>query len=208
MLIIESGRFLLESSNGQFLSPRVGHYDIAFACVSHLLQMLDFARGNELQPKLFVKVGLGIYGLQRYALEHWITHVLEFMAHDEEFKSKDSPLMAQATRLAQEHDRIPRRSILTSKEEFAVEISNFLSLRLERLRGFPEVFELVRKILSFRDYLDSREAAGDFGTCIAHSDTIWKRLTLSLSSQMTPSSPRIQPCFHLWTKNIKLLFDP
>lgn len=48
------GSFLAESKNGPHLCPSIGHEHIAFACVSHLIQLMEFVQPEVERDKKMV----------------------------------------------------------------------------------------------------------------------------------------------------------
>ncbi|KAH6871240.1 hypothetical protein B0T10DRAFT_568420 [Thelonectria olida] len=68
---------LLSIVSGPFISSLTAHQDIAFACISQLIQVLDHVHSDIPRSDLTTRTALGIFGLQSYANEHWIQHFLQ-----------------------------------------------------------------------------------------------------------------------------------
>lgn len=147
--------FLLESINGPLLSPHTGHQHIAFACESHLIQVLQLIDPELLHEKKTETVGLGCLGLQRYASQNWISHVLKFLAQaaDEEL-NPEVPVIARLLQLTASHQAL----LLKVKPQMQTyDQSSASNLALEKLNGFPETRNLIRRVLAFQESFSARQ---------------------------------------------------
>lgn len=154
-LILRS--FLAKSTNGPLLSPCIGHEHIAFACVSHLIQILGFVQPEIEREKKIEAVGLGCLGLQRYASRHWISHILNYLNEvDHPEFSSGVPLIAQLLHLTTAHDillQTVRPRIYEDDQVMAP------TPELQKLKTFPEICDLITRVLSFQDSFSAKQLA-------------------------------------------------
>ena len=147
--------FLIKSQNGPLFCSRIAHEHIAFACVSHLIQILQFVQPELDTEKRVEAVGLGCLGLQRYANENWISHILNYLTEvpHAELRS-DVPLLRQLLQLASKHDVLLQtlgRHIESDNQVTA------LNSALQKLQSFPEICALISHVFSFQDTFSARQ---------------------------------------------------
>jgi len=158
----------LSGARELFLSAPVkplAHCSIAFACVSHLVRMLDYASGTGTSAELTESTGLGIFGLQGYANEYWIEHLLHVMdegvadGDDESLVRARESLFKQTKRLCVKHAQAASSDEASSQLDISTTIhqSGRLDSRLHRLEAIPELHQLVSRVLSSRMELESQQ---------------------------------------------------
>lgn len=140
------------------MSAQIAHEHIAFACVSHLLQILEFAHPEFQKDKMTEIVGLGCFGLQRYASEHWTSHILKYiqLAHTE--LNSDSPLVTQLIRLSARHDALSTTITLPVNENAHSLASNLTNdTWLQKLGAFPRVCDLISRTHTFQKMFSDQQ---------------------------------------------------
>lgn len=152
-------RFLLRSQRWPFVSSSVSHHDIAFACVSQLTQTLEFASNEMPSNTLMETVGLGLLGLQGYALEYWISHVFHFLEATAEPLDLRGPLMTQLLQFATKHANMAKT--LSKCPSTPSESTSNLSLERipSKLKAAPELHTFICQVLDFRHEFDAKQAS-------------------------------------------------
>lgn len=154
-LILRS--FLAESSSGPRLCSSIGHEHITFACVAHLIQLLDFVQPEVEPEKKMVAVGLGCLGLQRYASQHWISHLLNYLNEVAVPElSSEVPLIRQLLQLTKTHNTILKTVRPRIDEDDQCVAPN---PALQKLKTFPETCDLVSRVISFQDSFSAKQLA-------------------------------------------------
>lgn len=147
--------FLAKSKNGPLLSPRIGHEHIAFACVSHLIHILEFVQPEVKRQKKIEAVGLGCLGLQRYASQHWVSHILNYLNEtDHPEISSDVPLIAQLLQLTTAHNILLKTVGPRIDDDDQVMAP---TPALQKLDPFPETYDLLTRVLSFQDSFSAKQ---------------------------------------------------
>lgn len=157
-------RYLLSIPSGPFLSSATAHQDIAFACISQLMQVLDYVDGDIPRPDLMARTGLGIFGLQNYANEHWIHHFLHIFEDSASFSSvTPNSVVRQVFRLYAKHSRLMQCHGTTPSVQFQDDPSAWLDLGLDRLDSLPEIQQLICQVLNFRKSLEDQQTKNGLG---------------------------------------------
>lgn len=103
-------------------------------------------------------VGLGCFGLQRYAAEHWTSHILKYiqLAHTE--LNSDSPLVTQLIRLSARHDALSTTITLPVNENAQGLASNLTNdTWLQNLGAFPRVCDLISRVHTFQKVFSDQQ---------------------------------------------------
>lgn len=157
-------RYLLSAPTGPFISSLTAHEEIAFACISHLIQVLDYVHGDITCPDLMIRTGLGIFGLQRYANEHWIQHFLQLFGDSASSSSAtQSSVGRQAARLYAKHSQLMQCHGTEPAVHSQDDPSIGLELRLDRLDSMPQIQQLVCDVLNFRKTLEDQQTTNGLG---------------------------------------------
>lgn len=155
----KSPRFLLDSQRWPFVSSSSSHHDIAFACVSQVMQTLDFASNDPPSSALMERVGLGLLGLQEYAHEYWSLHVLRYFEANNGPVDQQSPLLAQLSRFVAKHTDLLARDQLRTLPAPSDSISSPIQDKIpEKLQVVPELRSLVFHVLEFRRIFDAKQS--------------------------------------------------
>ncbi|RFN46906.1 nacht domain-containing protein [Fusarium flagelliforme] len=134
-------QYLLSRPSGPLISSSVAHRDIAFACISQLIQVLDYAHRDKSSPELMIRTGLGLLGLQSYANEYWIEHFLQGL--------EDQSSAITETSVC--YDTI---SPINSPQD--PDISS--NLPLDKLDPVPGIQRLIRQVHNFRKTLEDQQS--------------------------------------------------
>lgn len=119
--------------------------------MSHLIQTLEFAQSDFQKEEMTEAVGLGCLGLQQYASEHWISHVLNFTELSDAEPSAEVPLIKQLLRLAARHDTLSNTfTPVTNDNTEALASCSATDTGLQHLSAFPTVFDLIGRVQSFQ----------------------------------------------------------
>lgn len=152
-------RFLLRSQRWPFVSCSVSHHDIAFACVSQLTETLDFASNEMPSTTLMERVGLGLLGLQGYALEYWISHVFHYVEATDEPLDLSGALMKQLLRFVTKHAFVARTQPKPSPA-LSDPATNLITERIPpKLKAVPELHNFICEILNFRHNFDTKQVS-------------------------------------------------
>lgn len=163
----DNSRFLLRSQRWPFVSFSRSHHDIAFACVSQVMQTLDLASNDMPSSALTERVGLGLLGLQEYAHEYWPIHVLRYFDAIDEPVDQRSPLLTQLSRFAAKHkDLLARIQPNTLPGPSDSTKSPNQDKIPEKLQVLPELCMLICQILDFRHDFDAKQASEGPGKSI------------------------------------------
>ncbi len=140
-------RFLLDPMSGPFTTSLSAHRSIAYACISHLIQALDFvAMPAEVMT---TRVGLGICGIHTYATEYWIEHFLDSVAKDSIHLPSDT-LVRQVQRLALKHSELSRHDVRASLNHVDSGFAKSVDSRLQLVDSLIPVQALMAILLAFR----------------------------------------------------------
>lgn len=100
-------------------------------------------------------VGLGCLGLQRYASENWISHILNYLTEVAQAElNSEVPLIRQLLQLTENHDVLWREGRPRIDGEGPVKAS---PEPLQKLKAFPGIYDLVSRVLSFEDSFSARQ---------------------------------------------------
>lgn len=150
--------FLLDSRSGPSISAQIAHEHIALACVSHMLQILEFAKPDFQNEKMTEAVGLGCLGLQRYSSEHWTSHILNYTKLADTELNPESPLIRQTIRLSERHEILSRTITLCVNENAQVLASPSTNdTWLQRLAPFPGVCDLIFRVQTFQKVFSAQQ---------------------------------------------------
>lgn len=154
----------MSNASGPFILSLTAHQDIAFACISHLIQALDYVDNDIPRPDLEIRTGLGIFGLQAYANEHWIHHLLEMFKDGIPLPSRTRDSVSRrALQLCAKHSQLKQSHNTTPSAHFQEGPSIDLDLRLSRLDPMPEIQHLIRQVLYFRKRLEDQQSKNGLG---------------------------------------------
>jgi hypothetical protein len=141
------------------MSCSTSHHDIAFACVSQLIQTLDFANSDIPSATLTETVGLGLLGLQEYALEYWISHVFHYVEATDGLLDLRSPLLTQLLRFAAKHTDVAMAQPNTTPG-LSESTGNLLEgIIPSKLKAVPEIHNFIFQVLNFRHKFDAKQAS-------------------------------------------------
>lgn len=105
------------------------------------------------------KVGLGLFGLQEYANEYWIFHVLHYVEAKGGPLDRRSPLLTQLLRFATKHADIAKARTHTPSGLSASARNPIQDSISEKLQIAPEIHNLICQVLSFQQELDAKQAS-------------------------------------------------
>lgn len=132
--------------------------------MSQLTQTLDFASDDAPSAALKERVGLGLLGLQEYAHEYWISHVLHYAEAKGGPLDQQSPLLTQLSKLAVKHTNLIAQIQLDTLPGISESIDNPIQNNIsEKLQVVPELHSLMRQVLDFRHKFDVKQASEDPG---------------------------------------------
>lgn len=96
-------------------------------------------------------VGLGCLGLQRYASQHWTSHVLKFTELSHAEPSAEVPLIKQLVQLTARHDILSRTLPPVTNESAETLVSYpATDTGFRHLVAFPGVCDLIGRVQSFQ----------------------------------------------------------
>jgi hypothetical protein len=167
-------RYLRSELSGPFISSFTANEDIAFACISHLIQVLDYVDDDISPEDLMTQTGLGLFGLQSYANENWIHHLLQIFEYDAPSSSiAQGAVVMQALRLCAKHNRLLRSRGIEPPIYLQEASSIDLKPCLNKLESTPEIQLLIRQVLSFRSLLEDQQAKNGLGKyLLQHSNPL------------------------------------
>lgn len=160
LVFLNSYSFLLGSRSEPSVSARIAHEHIAFACISHLIQILQFAPPDFQKQARLEAVGLGCLRLQRYASENWTFHVRKYTEIAGTELSLEAPLIRQLLRLTERHSFLSRALVRTHVQESvqasaATRVTDTWLQRLEALD--PEMQNLISRVHCFQEWLAAEQ---------------------------------------------------
>lgn len=150
--------FLLGSRSGPSISAHIAHEHIAFACVSQLIQILEFAQSESREDEIMEAVGLGCLGLQRYASENWTFHIQKYTELSHTELNPEVPLMRQLLRLATRHNELSgilKPHVTENAQDLASTLVT--DTWLQGLGAFPGVCDLFGRIHCFQDLFSAQQ---------------------------------------------------
>ena len=107
---------------------------------------------------LVVRIGLGIYGLQTYASDYWVEHLLACVAEGGIDRPSLQDLIEQATRLAEKHSQFsPGSTNLPCHVDDCS--TRGVDPRLQLVKPFPLLHALIFNVLEYRKQLQSQQPA-------------------------------------------------
>lgn len=128
--------------------------------MSQLTQTLDFARDNIPSTELTEKVGLGLLGLQEYANEYWIFHVLRYIEAQDGPPDQRSPLLTQLLNFATKHTNVAKTQPNTLSGFSEPASPATIQERIpDKLKVVPEIHSLICQVLNFRQKFDAKQAS-------------------------------------------------
>ena len=68
----------MHSDSGPFLHKDIAHRNIAISCATYLASSTCFIDPTVSESEIRLRVVKGYHGLDRYAQEYWLDHLLEF----------------------------------------------------------------------------------------------------------------------------------
>lgn len=102
-------------------------------------------------------VGLGCFGLQRYASENWISHILNYLTEVAQAElNSEVPLIRQLLQLATNHDVLLKnlRPRIDGEDPVMAQPEP-----LQKLKAFPGICDLICRVLSFQDFFSTQQLA-------------------------------------------------
>lgn len=102
-------------------------------------------------------VGLGCLGLQRYASEHWTSHVLKFAELSHAEPSPEVPLIQQLLRLVARHDTLSRTIAPDTKDNTETLASCPATDSGLQLAAFPGVCDLIGRVRSSQKLFSAQQ---------------------------------------------------
>lgn len=124
------------------------------------MQTLDFASNDVPSSTLTERVGLGLLGLQEYAHEYWLTHVLRYFEAGNGPVDQQSPLLIQLSRFSAKHmellARAQHKTLLGASDSISSTIQHSIP---EGLQFVPEPRTLICQVLDFRHNFDTKQAS-------------------------------------------------
>lgn len=122
------------------------------------MQTLDFACDVMPPSALTERVGLGLLGLQEYAHEYWIFHVMRYLEASNGPVDQQSPLLTQLSRFVTKHTDLLARAQFNTLPGLPNSTSSLIQDSvLEKLQGVPELRILVGQVLDFRQNFDVKQ---------------------------------------------------
>ncbi|KAF1982150.1 hypothetical protein K402DRAFT_397887 [Aulographum hederae CBS 113979] len=92
--------------NDAFISPQLGHYYIAFACVVYLKAGLDLLDPSLMTSAKDQSLIRGLHALNHYATENWSFHLMEYLHHVSDSTDDGRLLCEQIQSMCDKHDTI------------------------------------------------------------------------------------------------------
>lgn len=106
------------------------------------------------------RVGLGLLGLQEYAHEYWLFHVLRYFEISTGPVDQKSPLLTQLSRFMAKHTNLLARAQLNALPGPSSSTNSpFQDNIPEKLQVAPELRSLICQILDFRHNFDAKQAS-------------------------------------------------
>lgn len=124
------------------------------------MQTLEFASNDMPSSALTERVGLGLLGLQDYAHEFWLFHVLRHFEATNGSVDQQSPLLTQLSRFSAKHTDLlagAQPNALPGRfDSIDSPVQNKIS---EKFQALPELGSLICQVLDFRRNFDARQAS-------------------------------------------------
>lgn len=151
------GRYILEAEPGgsaPFIDLESANFNILFACLCHLNNSIGLLNGSYLdRASVVVK---GFHGLQLYASQFWIEHLL---FHCEKQARKKVYLLPELLDQLQLLLRFRKMSGLDTHIEEHPNLPQSMA-NTKLLERIPNLRNLVSDVITFRSNLDQDESTG------------------------------------------------
>ena len=151
MRLLSNGRYLLKYKE-RFRIGRLPHYDIALACTSYLLSGLTLADSRCEEDRKLIDVAKGLHGLQLYANEFWLEHVLAYasLAHDEAETLPASELLSALTVFGRKQKSIWSETNELVESKSTLQKSPAPDPRVEFFQKHEDIYFTISSLSTFR----------------------------------------------------------
>ena len=144
-------RYLLRPP-GPLFDFATAQHDITFACIIYLTSSFTLIDPHYSKERRLVDVAKGWHGLQRYANEYWIEHLLTSANTVDGNKDSNAwkSLLPHLYELCNRHRQVGRIIDMIPKQEYTHLSPEARDPRSEVLREFDEVYLLVESELAYQ----------------------------------------------------------
>lgn len=153
------------------------HYDIAFACTSYLIMGLTLVDPDYDENQRLIDVGKGLHGLQLYANEFWLEHILTYadLASGDRNTLPASKLLSALQAFVKKQMSIWTRINLSEQKNLQKQKLEALDSRVDSFQDHENIHSTVVRLSTFRRALSafpSNQSSGTTSTCTQMSSRL------------------------------------